>query len=318
MITLEDLSVADFPEGVSQARDLLERVFGWAAGEPDLVEIKPVQGGITNSLLTCINTSTQERVLVRLYGRSTDTIIDRQRELVAHQMLHELKLASKLYARFANGIVYGFIRGRSLSFEQLPQYSNVIAPHLKDIHDKFDIQAFKSQIDGLCEIWPIMSSWVNQLEDEQLQEELAWLKSTLEGTSPNVACHSDLLAGNIIIEDQNKVNFIDYEYLMIGPRAFDIANHLMEWQGFECQTERIPEVGSSEVRLWCQHYLNTQEKSQIDAVVEELKLHYGLPGFFWGVWAKIQAKISALDFDYKSYSELRLKEYWNWKSTLNN
>jgi hypothetical protein len=40
----------------------------------------------------------------------------------------------------------------------------------------------------------------------------------------------------------------------------------------------------------------------------------GIPGFYWGVWALIQATISQIDFDYASYAELRLGEYWAWKA----
>jgi ethanolamine kinase len=42
----------------------------------------------------------------------------------------------------------------------------------------------------------------------------------------------------------------------------------------------------------------------------------GAPGFYWGVWALIQATISQIDFDYASYAEIRLGEYWAWKDAL--
>jgi ethanolamine kinase len=32
-----------------------------------------------------------------------------------------------------------------------------------------------------------------------------------------------------------------------------------------------------------------------------------------GVWALIQAQISQIDFDYASYAEIRLGEYYAWK-----
>jgi hypothetical protein len=32
-----------------------------------------------------------------------------------------------------------------------------------------------------------------------------------------------------------------------------------------------------------------------------------------GVWALIQATISQIDFDYASYAEVRLGEYWAWR-----
>jgi len=42
----------------------------------------------------------------------------------------------------------------------------------------------------------------------------------------------------------------------------------------------------------------------------------GVPGFYWGIWALIQATISQIDFDYASYADLRLGEYWGWKAEL--
>ena len=40
----------------------------------------------------------------------------------------------------------------------------------------------------------------------------------------------------------------------------------------------------------------------------------GMPGLFWGVWGLIQAMISDIHFDYASYAEIRLGEYWAWKA----
>lgn len=42
----------------------------------------------------------------------------------------------------------------------------------------------------------------------------------------------------------------------------------------------------------------------------------GLPGFYWGIWALIQATISQIDFDYASYAETRLGEYWAWRDEI--
>lgn len=35
-----------------------------------------------------------------------------------------------------------------------------------------------------------------------------------------------------------------------------------------------------------------------------------------GVWSLIQAQISQIDFDYASYAETRLGEYWAWKREM--
>ena len=38
------------------------------------------------------------------------------------------------------------------------------------------------------------------------------------------------------------------------------------------------------------------------------------PGLYWGIWALIQARISEIDFDYSTYAEERLGEYFAWRA----
>ncbi|GMG49960.1 unnamed protein product [Ambrosiozyma monospora] len=108
-----------------------------------------------------------------------------------------------------------------------------------------------------------------------------------------------------------------------APRAFDISNHFMEWQGFNCDKDLIPkpDINNKVMRIWCRAYLSaftssTSSKisdSDVDKLINEIALYYGVPGFYWGVWAGIQSGISLIDFDYSNYSGERLIEYWNWK-----
>jgi len=51
----------------------------------------------------------------------------------------------------------------------------------------------------------------------------------------------------------------------------------------------------------------------VDRLFDEVDQYRGAPGFFWGIWALIQAEISDIAFDYASYAEARLAEYWAWK-----
>lgn len=157
--------------------------------------------------------------------------------------------------------------------------------------------------------------------------------------SPVVASHCDLLSGNIIVPkdwdlgavsptlnhvDENAVKFIDFEYMLPASRAFDIANHLAEWQGFDCNREAIPKpVASNPVLVkWCKSYLNNpneaSEDTQVDQLIKEIRAYYGLPGFYWGVWAMIQSEISSIDFNYAEYGKSRLQEYWDWKKEYMN
>ena len=134
-------------------------------------------------------------------------------------------------------------------------------------------------------------------------------------------------------DDVETVSFIDYEYATPSPAAFDIANHFAEWVGFDCDYSKLPTV--SQRRAFVNEYIRTyfeltsdQLPSQANSkpsealaceaqrLFDEVDLFRGLPGFYWGIWALIQATISEIDFDYSSYAKLRLGEYWAWRDEV--
>lgn len=142
------------------------------------------------------------------------------------------------------------------------------------------------------------------------------------------------------------MSFIDYEYATPCPAAFDIANHFAEWGGFGCDYSVLPT--RSQRRAFIEEYLanfsryslgrpNLEENDGSDdseqtnvsggssdhesmlvvsesRLFKEVDLFRGIPGLYWGVWALIQAGISQIDFDYASYAEVRLGEYWAWRA----
>jgi ethanolamine kinase len=120
------------------------------------------------------------------------------------------------------------------------------------------------------------------------------------------------------------VSFIDYEYATPSPAAFDIANHFAEWGGFDCDFSVLPtkhqrrEFIREYVRSYFSHSgkeMTTEElEVRAQALFNEVDLFRGVPGFYWGTWALIQAKISQIDFDYAAYAEVRLGEYWAWRA----
>lgn len=141
------------------------------------------------------------------------------------------------------------------------------------------------------------------------------------------------------------MSFIDYEYATPCPAAFDIANHFAEWGGLSCDYSVLPT--RSQRRAFIEEYLadysrhslgtkleetdgsddsdrtNTSTRSSKreegievseSKLFDEVDLFRGIPGLYWGVWALIQAEISQIDFDYGSYAEVRLGEYWAWRA----
>lgn len=197
-------------------------------------------------------------------------------------------------------------------------------------------------------LWTVMQQWIDALptgtpkekeRNQMLSNEAAKLSAEL-GDTPGldgndyIFSHCDLLSGNIIIQrpdgeptEERPVSFIDYEYATPAPAAFDIANHFAEWAGFDCDHSAVPTV--SQRRDFLKHYLASYRYNAIDddasfvehdlhndlaQLYNQVELFRGIPGFYWGIWALIQTTISQIDFDYASYAEIRLGEYWSYKA----
>ncbi|KAK3694671.1 kinase-like domain-containing protein [Podospora appendiculata] len=201
-------------------------------------------------------------------------------------------------------------------------------------------------------VWTVMQKWIFALPTDTetqrtrqagLQEELQKIVSEFSqrpglGENALVFAHCDLLSGNVIVlPDSTKatngdkvtetVTFIDYEYATPSPAAFDIANHFAEWGGFDCDPTALPT--RAQRREFIADYIHAyfsqlpeRPDQAVDEAAEAAKLfdevdHFrGIPGFYWGIWALIQATISQIDFDYASYAETRLGEYWAWRAEV--
>ncbi|KAF4549597.1 Choline/ethanolamine kinase-like protein [Elsinoe fawcettii] len=202
-------------------------------------------------------------------------------------------------------------------------------------------------------LWSVLQSWIDALPAQSdkerqriksLQGEFDDLKAKLMKThglygKDYIFSHCDLLCGNVIVQQaashghtngntngggKAKISFIDYEYATPAPAAFDVANHFAEWGGFDCDYSAMP--SKSQRREFIEHYVqsfrryatqgepSTPIAEDVDQFYAQVDLFRGVPGFYWGVWALIQAQISQIDFDYASYAEERLGEYYAWKA----
>jgi ethanolamine kinase len=201
--------------------------------------------------------------------------------------------------------------------------------------------------------WTVVTQWIDALpsdtpekakKQEDLRKEFESIVAKFSDVpglfnKSYVFSHCDLLSGNVIVQRPTgetkssctyPVAFIDYEYTTPSPAAFDIANHFAEWAGFECDHAAVPT--KSQRRDFIHHYVASfydhvitendnlsveiDLRAAIDQLYEQVDTFRGVPGFYWGVWSLIQATISQIDFDYASYAEIRLGEYWAWKAEV--
>lgn len=169
--------------------------------------------GITNTLLKAVNRQDglskeevdNDAILLRAYGNGTQILIDRQRETQNHELLMQYGLAPELLARFKNGMMYRFIRGKAASPEDLrkPSIYLAVARRLAEWHATVPcistVPAKTNGVHGMAKglshpsvdnvapgkpppnVWTVMQKWLLALPTEtqaqrnrqaELQEEL--------------------------------------------------------------------------------------------------------------------------------------------------
>ncbi|KAJ5489219.1 hypothetical protein N7539_004109 [Penicillium diatomitis] len=344
----------------ASALRLILTLFPHWEGPGNKIEFVRFTDGITNTLLKIINRKSgltdeqidNDAVLMRAYGNGTEILIDRERETTSHNLLASRGLAPPLLARFKNGSGHPPIfRGVA---RKLAQWHAVLPNTAAGSTSTTTLDKAEAEITPIQprragdSMWAVLQRWVLALPvatPEQrarrlsLQRELEWVVGQLDdgvgiGDDGLVFAHCDLLCANVIVlphdvgarteDDVAPVNFIDYEYAVPAPAAFDIANHLAEWIGYDCDYHMIPTKSvrrqflTEYTRSYCKHRgLDASSEAEIvDRLHQDVDRFRGIPGFYWGVWALIQAQISQIDFDYADYAEQRLGEYWAWKREL--
>lgn len=140
----------------------------------------------------------------------------------------------------------------------------------------------------------------------------------------NVVRHCDLLCANVILPARDpaaehadsvndEVHFIDHEYAVPCPAAFDLANHFSEWGGFECDYNLLSTRKTR--RILIEEYAQTYHEhcsmkvpdveQLVDGLCRDVDRYRGMPGFYRGVQALIEDNISDVQFDWASYADLR-------------
>ena len=237
-----------------------------------------------------------DRVLVRIYGQNTDLFIDRQTELFNLVQLYRHGLCPPVYARFNNGICYGYTPGQTVCHDWLQEQGHLtegIANQMARMHSlelverrgtPFYPEQEEDGDDHTANERPrqpclprMLSKYLGLLDvitldklelpsKEQLKLEADQLCQHLQQCgSPVVFCHNDLLMKNIIYRrTDGTIRFIDFEYGDFNYQAFDIGNHFCEYSGMEpFNPTRIPSRQYQE--RWLRAYLRFYKRYTADA-----------------------------------------------------
>ncbi|KAK7866068.1 hypothetical protein R5R35_013567 [Gryllus longicercus] len=312
------------------------------AWSKDKIKFKIFTDGITNKLVGCFYAEDPDDViLVRVYGKKTDLLIDRNAETRNIQILHTYGYAPNLYATFKNGLAYEYVPGDILTVDtcrDIKVYPLVACMMAKMHHVDCGPTISKEPCmwTKTRQFMSIMPNHFTNAEKQTRFEQLIPTKQELESEyeilknelinlgSPIVLSHNDLLLGNVIYNPKkNNVTFIDYEYANYNYQAFDIGNHFAEFAGVsDVDYSRYPseEFQREWLKVYLEEYRNSQNLSNdcchetsehdIDVLYVQVNKFSLMAHFFWAIWALIQAEHSTIDFDFLGYASIRLKEYF--------
>ena len=287
------------------------------------LKIDKLTGGTSNDIYR-VETKAYVKILFRVYGAGSEQFIDRKQELENMKLLSDFGLGANVLAEFDNGIAYHYINGRSISRAEaisLDIYP-LIARKLAKIH-QMPVQNKKNVL------WSRMENFIDLVPDFQEDiigngifrckqdfiEEFKFLKNMLKDcNSPLVFCHLDLNLPNILF-DGTDVSFIDVEYSGCSYPAFDIANHFVEFVGFEDkQLDYVKWFPSREFQLaWLRTYFdaitNIYTEAEVEALFELVQKFVLCSHLMWASWSLVQASVSKIDFDFKDFAKQRFREY---------
>ncbi|CAH1782920.1 unnamed protein product [Owenia fusiformis] len=309
------------------------------------VKCKVFTGGLTNKLIGCYNKGAKDdMVLVKIYGNGTESFIDRDKELHYMKLLHNKGCAPPIYARFHNGICYGYIPRKCINEKMVrdKHIGRLIGHEMAKIHSIQEISKCEGQNKMRQEpmlfhqlekyLCLIPEGFADDQEknkrykigmkyrQEDFRAEFERLKTHLKTLdSPVVLCHNDVLLRNIIYnKDNEKITFIDYEYTDYNYQAFDIGNHFNRFSDpnkidFSLYPTKTFQLSWLREYLVAWYYLQGLHKiptnRDIDILYVQVRKFSLASHFFWGVWAIVQTRLSNIDFDFLGYAILLLNEY---------
>ncbi|XP_067940988.1 ethanolamine kinase 1-like [Watersipora subatra] len=312
------------------------------------IMMKPFTAGITNKICGYYHNTDpkwDDMLLVRLYGKNTDLIINRADEQRNMLIMHEVGSGPPLYAVLNNALVYGFVQGVPTDVKVIRELEvrDLVAKEMAKLHN-VDLSGRKGMDTAAPLLYGKMENFLKVVptslsdpekkrrwEDfgksiDDLRNEFELMKELTDslGDLPCGFTHNDLLLENLIYNKENhKMSFIDYEYGGYNYTYFDIGNHFTEHAGVDPQPEHTLYPDRGYAKEWLKVYLRESKRLRGDephVTDDELEKACDISNLFalwahllWGVWSLVQAEHSLVPFDYVMFATSRLGAYFDRK-----
>jgi thiamine kinase-like enzyme len=264
----------------------LEHELGPAGSGPT-----PLAGGITNRNFR-IRFGDRECVL-RLPGKDTGLLgIDREAERLASEQASRLGIAPALVAAGDGYLVTEYLDAEPIDTARLQAAPGSAALALRAFHDSgLQLPTAFWVPDLLEEYERIVADRGGRLPSsyDDVRALTQRIATALPLEDP-VACHDDLLPGNVLAlrSEPGHALLVDWEYAGMGHRMFDLGNLAVN-NGFdETAADRLLEA-----------YFGEPPTAGRRAALALMRIMSDAREAAWGV---VQGSISELDFDFADYA----------------
>ncbi|HVH83359.1 MAG TPA: choline/ethanolamine kinase family protein [Steroidobacteraceae bacterium] len=255
------------------------------------VAISPLSGGLTNE--NYLVEAGGQRYVMRLPGQSTELLsIDRENEVYNTKAAASTGIGPKVLEHVAGSdvMVLEFIPGPTMSAQTL-RSERMAARMAQSFHRLHAAPRFLKDFD----MFRLIEYYLGIVQEHEVtipDGYRDWLPTvaTIEravgvAALPSAPCHNDLLCENFI-DDGAALRIVDYELSGNNDPCFDLGN-----------TAQEAEFDQDLRAALCQAYFGTNDRRQL----ARMNLFALMSDVGWTLWGAIQARISAVDYDFKGY-----------------
>ncbi len=273
---------------MSRADEAVARVSLWRGQK---VDVSPLSGGLTNE--NYLVEAEGARYVVRVPGQSTELLsIDRANEVHNTRAAATTGIGPKVLEIVPelDVMVLEFIAGPTMSAKALqsPEMAGRMAASFRQLHSapKFlqDFNMFRL-IEQYLAIVDAHDVAIPQDYRERLPAVAEIERAVAVGSLPSVSCHNDLLCENFI-DDGSVLRIVDYELSGNNDPCFDLGNTAQEAEFDDALRASL-----------CEAYFGRPDDQQL----ARMNLFALMSDVGWTLWGAIQAKISAIDYDFEGY-----------------
>ncbi|GAC1509728.1 MAG: phosphotransferase family protein [Candidatus Dormibacteraceae bacterium] len=272
----------------SRVDEAVARVALWRDRE---VKVSQLSGGLTNE--NYLVEADGLKYVIRIPGRSTELLsIDRANEVHNTKAAATTGIGPRVLEHLPglDVLVLEFIAGPTMSAASLQskEMATRMAASFRRLHGSPRFLKYFNMFRLIEYYLGIVDEHHVAIPDSYRD----WLptiakieKATDVGALASVPCHNDLLCENFI-DDGKALRIIDYELSGNNDPCFDLGN-----------TAQEAEFDQDQRAALCSAYFGGPDERQL----ARMNLFAVMSDVGWTLWGAIQARISAVEFDFRTY-----------------